>query len=146
MIMYNVSLNGGQAGTSSSATGSAALVLDDIAQTLDVNLSFSGLLGTTTAAHIHCCAPPGVNAGIIIPFGSLFPLGVTSGTYMDMFSLTPVQVTDIKSGQSYINIHTTEFPGGEIRGQIAPEPATFALVAAALAALVFLRRRVAGQA
>ncbi len=59
----NVSLDGPQAGIASPATGSAILMLDDVANTLDVNLSYSGLLATVTNAHIHCCSLPGVSSG-----------------------------------------------------------------------------------
>jgi hypothetical protein len=93
-----------------------------------------------------------------------FPLGVTSGTYNMTFDLTasstynPAFVTanggtvasaestllaGLASGQTYLNIHTTNFGGGEIRGQLAvvPEPATWILTGAALAGLAAARRK-----
>ncbi len=141
IINYDVPLDGIQSGTGSPGTGSASLTLDTVANTLFVDLTFSGLLAPTSNAHIHCCASPGSNAGVIIPFLPFFPLGVTSGSLSHLFALTPAQVTDVQSFQSYINIHTTLHPGGEIRGQITPEPATFGLVGALLAGVVVLRRR-----
>ena len=48
------------------------------------------------------------------------------------------------SGQTYLNIHTTQFPGGEISGFLeatAPEPSTLLLAGAALASLTLFRRR-----
>ena len=52
---------------------------------LRVEVSFSGLVGTTTAPHIHCCtaSPLSGNAGVatLTPTFTGFPLGVTSGTY-----------------------------------------------------------------
>ena len=66
-------------------TGFATVVYDDLAHTLSVDASFSGLLGTTTAAHIHAAtAVPGVGtAGVATQTPSFvgFPLGVTSGTF-----------------------------------------------------------------
>ena len=126
----------------SSGTGLATIVLDPTAQTLQVNATFSGLTSNTVAAHIHCCAPLGTNAGVAttLPAFPGFPLGVTSGTYSSaVFDLTqpliynPAFVTlqggtiagaeaalinGIQSGQTYFNIHTVNFGGGEIRGQL----------------------------
>jgi hypothetical protein len=55
--------------TNSPGTGTAIVTLDTLAQTLFVDVTFSGLTvgpppGGTTAAHIHCCITvPGGNAG-----------------------------------------------------------------------------------
>ena len=75
----------------SPGTGLATVVLDPTAQTLQVNATFSGLTSNTVAAHIHCCAPLGTNAGVAttVPAFPGFPLGVTSGTYVPhVFDLT----------------------------------------------------------
>jgi hypothetical protein len=57
-----------------------------------IDVSFSGLLGTTTASHIHCCTPTPLSgtAGVATttPTFAGFPLGVTSGTYMNTLDLT----------------------------------------------------------
>jgi hypothetical protein len=153
--------------TPSLGTGFATVTVDVAAQTLLVQLSFSGLLSTTTASHIHCCTtvPFAGTAGVATttPTFPMFPLGVTSGTYSHMFSLTdpgtynPAFVTaqgglanaetallnGLATGQTYLNIHTNQFPGGEINGFLAaaPEPSTVLLAGAALASLTLLRRR-----
>jgi hypothetical protein len=139
----NVSLDGPQAGTASPATGSAVLTLDDVANTLNVNMSYSGLLDVVTNAHIHCCSAPGISSGVIIPFVPPMTTGATSGTFINLFSLTPTQVTQVESGLAYINIHTGLFPGGEIRGQISavPEPGTLGLLGIGLVCLGAGRRR-----
>jgi hypothetical protein len=125
-------------------------VLNTTAQTLELNVSFSGLTSNDTAAHIHCCAPLGTNAGVAttVPAFTGFPLGVTSGTFLNQtFDLTnssfynPAFVTaegglaqaeaaliaGIEGGDTYFNIHTMINPGGEIRGQLTQTPLPTAL-------------------
>ncbi len=80
--------------------------------TLSFNITFGGLLGVETAAHIHGPAPIGVNAGVI------FPLPLGSPKIGVVGPLTAAQVADLAGGLHYVNIHSTLFPGGEIRGQI----------------------------
>lgn len=80
--------------TASSATGSAVVTIDTILNTMQVNVTFSGLSSGTTASHIHCClASPfltGVSVGVAtaVPTFTGFPLGVTSGAYSHLFDLT----------------------------------------------------------
>jgi hypothetical protein len=168
-IMYVADLSGAleEPPTGSPATGFAEVTVDTVANSLSVSVSFSGLLGTSTASHIHCCttAPDTGNAGVAtqLPYFPGFPIGVTSGTYSGTFDLTlassynPAFVTaegsvaaaetalldGLATGESYLNVHSTVDPGGEIRGylQEVPEPTTFPMAGAALAALACLRRR-----
>src|SRR5207253_8664404 len=75
----------------SPGTGFATVVLDPTAQTIQINATFSGLTSNDVAAHIHCCAPLGTNAGVAttVPAFPGFPLGVTSGSYSSaVFDLT----------------------------------------------------------
>jgi hypothetical protein len=79
---------------------------------LSYNISFAGLSGPETAAHIHGPALAGVNAGV----RHSLPLGTPKIGAVG--PLTPADETSLRAGRLYINIHSTPFPGGEIRGQI----------------------------
>src|ERR1035437_3164279 len=78
--------------TGSPGTGQATVIINTLAQTMEVQVTFSGLQGTTTASHIHCCTalPDAGNAGVATttPTFTNFPLGVTSGSYDFTYDLT----------------------------------------------------------
>jgi hypothetical protein len=121
----------------SPGTGTATLQFDDTTNALTLVGNYSGLLGTTTASHIHM-APPGVNGPIIIP---LTHTGGQSGTLSGGGILTAAQVTALFNNGLYVNVHTNMFPGGEIRGVITLVPAPGALALLGLAGLAGTGRR-----
>jgi hypothetical protein len=139
------------------------LIVDTVFSNL-LSVTSAGLPSGTTAAHIHCCVVPPGNAGVAttVPTFAGFPLGVTSGTYhqtLDLLSTSsynPAFITanggtvasadtaleaGLLNGRTYLNIHTTAFPGGEVRAFLMPEPATGLLSLTALAGLWLIRRK-----
>ncbi len=84
---------------------------------LTYHITFSGLSAPASAAHIHGPATPTNSAGVMV--GLSVP-GATAGTMVGTLSLTTSQVANLVNGQTYVNIHTANNPGGEIRGQIVP--------------------------
>ena len=100
---------------------------------LDFDIVFRGLLANEVAAHFHGAAMPGFNAPV------LFPLPLGSPKIGSVGPLNAQQQTDLLNGLWYVNIHSALFPGGEIRGQVVPEPSSILLLA--IGGLALLRRR-----
>ena len=169
LILYTAALSGlGESPPDSPGTGLAQIDYDNTAHTMRVRATFSGLLGNTTASHIHSptAVPLTGNAGVAttLPTFAGFPLGVTSGSYDNTLDLTLASsynpsfitahggtpasaeadlVSYFAAGRSYFNIHTSLYSGGEIRGflQPIPEPSTLMLAAAGLATAMCLAAR-----
>jgi hypothetical protein len=165
-LNFSVTMNGASevGPNASTATGTATLVLNEAQDRLTMSLTIVGLDldGNQTpdflddnvgGLHIHR-APVGINGGVV--FGLI---GINNDTNGDLV-IDPVAGTvfsawDLNEGNGttlanelanllseglYMNVHTTAYPGGEIRGQIIPEPATLSLLA--LGAAAVLRKRI----
>jgi hypothetical protein len=166
LTVYNFGLSGAQevAPNSSTALGVATIIYDTTSDVFDITVLVVGIglsdlrpVGPNgSPIHIHM-APPGVNGGIVIDLGFLSSfmqaglgiqysaIGVTAGGTYGGISSDPALVRQaFDAGNLYVNIHTNNYPGGEIRGQIPPiplpTPATAALIGAAGLVVVARRR------
>src|SRR5207247_161693 len=97
-----------------------------------------------TADHFHAPAGPGTNAAVIYDLGSI-TTGTTAGSILGTVTLTntTTQINQLESGLWYLNIHSSTFPGAEIRRHVMPvlEPSVRVISGAGLAWLVVRRRR-----
>lgn len=154
----SASLSGAQEAppNASQGLGSSLLVLSDAADTLGVSFAFLGLSGNAMGAGLYCCAPAGVNGGLALSLPG-FVTGATIGAYSNTFNLlaassyTPAflaangstaltarsaLVSALLGGMAYINISSTAYADGEIRGATqaflttspVPEPSQWALL------------------
>jgi hypothetical protein len=153
----------------SPGTGSAVVNYDSGSHLLKVDVTFSDLIGTTTVAHIHAptALPFEGTAGVATFPGTFpgFPAGVTSGAYSGTWDLSldssytasfltasggtaagaeAALLAYMDSGRAYVNVHTSVYPPGEIRGFLTRVPdssATASLLGISLLAMLALRRR-----
>ena len=99
------------------ATGSVTTLLDKTTGMVYTTGSFSGLSSAATAAHIHK-ANPTLNGAVIIP---LSVTAATQGTIHIASAISPADAVSMAAGGTYVNIHSSTYPGGEIRGQLIME-------------------------
>jgi len=165
---YRAVASGALESPPNASPGTSLVTIDLGGKEMLVDLPFRDLDGTTTAAHIHCCTSTAFTgtAPIAVPFPD-FPVDVHAGTYSkaialgDAASYTPAFMTAhggtpegaasalvdaINANEAYVNIHTTLFPSGEIRGWLVaappvPETAEWSMLAVGLAGLMWMSRR-----
>jgi len=152
IFTYHFLLDGGQEvpPVTTTATGSCTVTLNDSTNQVSASCTYSGLSSNANNAHIHTGAlgvsgPPIVNLSFT---------AATSGTAsVTNDPLSPAEVTAMKDGDTYINIHSVNHGGGEIRGQVVaslPAVSTWGMLAMAIlvgtAGTLTLRRRNASLA
>ncbi|MBK5331353.1 MAG: CHRD domain-containing protein [Ilumatobacteraceae bacterium] len=101
--------------------GSASVTFDLVTAPPNVcwDMSYGSLTGTPLAGHIHGPAAPGVTAGVVIAFSGFGPTSATG--CRDLTAPEAVIAADIVANPQnyYTNVHTSDFGGGAIRGQLA---------------------------
>jgi hypothetical protein len=112
IVSFNAALNGASEvpANTSAATGTATLRYNKTTKVFTLNVAYSGI--TLTDAHVHLGAV-GADGPPVFPIPtSTSPISFTSP------ALTTTQEADLLANLYYVNLHTADFPGGEIRGQL----------------------------
>ncbi len=115
---FQVQLSGSQQvpAVQTDGSGTADLTYDPTTRMLQWSISYSGLSGPVTMAHLHGPATAGKNAGVQVWLskrGSPAASPITGAA-----KLTVAQARLLRRGELYINVHTQTHPMGEIRGQV----------------------------
>jgi hypothetical protein len=106
----------------SDATGFAALTLDEVNALLSIHAQTSGL-DDASATHLHS-AVGGVNGPVEI---GLTQDGSNPGHwFVEAQSVTADQLNAVLAAGTYVNVHSPDHSGGEIRGQLIPDGYLFA--------------------
>ncbi|MBC7899364.1 MAG: CHRD domain-containing protein, partial [Saprospiraceae bacterium] len=115
---FSVYLNGRQEVPANNSTGSGTcfVTINATETQVAVECNYRSLSSSVVGAHIHENGPVGVNGPILFNFN--YTGGVTGSIGPLTFATTPAQVADMRANKWYINIHTSNFTGGEIRGQV----------------------------
>lgn len=112
IVTYKATLSGMNEvpANASTASGTSTLTYNKSTKMFSIETSYSGL--KPSMGHIHK-AIKGTNGAVIFPFTdvSVSPIKLES-------SLTAAQLLALEKDSMYVNLHTTAFPGGEIRGQL----------------------------
>ncbi|MEO8426687.1 MAG: CHRD domain-containing protein [Verrucomicrobiota bacterium] len=121
--VMKVSLTGaGERPTPLSTAAAGFGVFTLVGNDLSFNITYQGLSGTATAAHIHGPASDDSTAVPLIDLKNFAAGGFgSSGSIVGTVTLDNVQLSAIVDGLAYVNLHTSANPGGEIRGQVTPQ-------------------------
>ena len=108
----------------SAGTGSCTAVLNDAGTQVIFSVAFQNLGTVYTASHFHAASGPTANSGVTFGFvgaaaGWVFSNSNKNGTLTDaVWNLSAAQKANLIAGLTYVNIHSSGLPGGELRGQV----------------------------
>jgi hypothetical protein len=165
---YRAVASGALQSPPNASPGTSLITIDLGGTQMLVDMPFRDLEGTTTGAHIHCCTSAAFTgvAPVAVPFLD-FPTGVHTGTYSNAIPLdeetsfdpaflsayggtasgaTSALMAGIAANEAYVNIHTSAYPDGEIRGWLVaappvPEAGEWSMLAVGLGGLLWMSRR-----
>ena len=134
VIVASATLGGGEETPIllSGAAGTAEVAIDPVAKEFAITLRVFNIPTTTTAGHIHV-GPKGIAGPVVIDFPAIagrlgdfvttFRVGEASFRASAAIGINTIDdvIQAVANGNAYVNIHTTTFPGGEIRGQLVPK-------------------------
>lgn len=117
--MFSANLTGDQEvpAVTTGGSGSGSFTLNAAKTSLTFSVTASGLSGSVTAAHFHS-APAGVSGGVVFDVGSFVQESNGQVTINGAWNINATDLASLDAGEIYINIHTAQNPGGEIRGQL----------------------------
>ena len=126
----------------------AGLFLDTTTMTLSFTFAygsdngFEDLTDVITGAHIHGPSTVGVNGPVVFDLMPFLTTSADGGLFIGSLGMTVAQMNDLEDNMFYINLHTPQNSGGEVRGQLIaiPEPSSMILLGAGLLYLLGLRR------
>lgn len=101
------------AGVTTTPTGNVTATLNEKRNLVTYTITWNGLSGPVMAAHFHGPADPGQDAGVMAPIS-----GPYTSPLHGAVVLTPAQVTALRAGRVYVNLHTAAHPDGEARAQL----------------------------
>ena len=115
--MFTAYLTGAQEvpPVATAATGYARFLVDESTGNCSFTVVFNNLTSAQSGAHVHAPAAIGATVGVAINLGTI---GGTSGTITGNCTITPAQLTQMRAHLGYVNVHSGNFPNGEIRGQL----------------------------
>jgi hypothetical protein len=115
VLNFTATLTGGEEvpANDSAGTGTVEATFDTESKLFTWTINYEGLTGPATAAHFHGPAAVGENAGPVVPIEGDLASPISGEATLD-----DAQAADLQAGMWYFNVHTEQYPDGELRGQV----------------------------